>query len=55
MQLTVKDLEEFQQTHPDYQMELVDGKIIVMGPSDVCASEVGARLSTGSEFKFLLY
>ncbi len=44
MQLTVKDLEEFQQTHPDYQMELVDGKIIVMGPSDVYASEVGARL-----------
>ena len=44
MQLNVKDLEEFQQTHPDYQMELVDGKIIVMGPSDVYASEVGARL-----------
>lgn len=44
MSLTIKDLEKLQSTHPDYQMELVDGKIIVMGPSDVYASEVGARL-----------
>lgn len=44
MSLTIKDLEKLQSTHPDYQMELVDGKIIVMGPSDIYASEVGARL-----------
>lgn len=44
MQLTIKDLEELQQQHPDYQYELVDGKIVVMGPSDVYASEIGARL-----------
>lgn len=46
--LTVKDLEKLQaklrEEHLDYQMELVDGKIIVMEPSDVYASEVGARL-----------
>lgn len=46
--LTVKDLEKlntlFTEEHLDYQMELVDGKIIIMEPSDVYASEVGARL-----------
>lgn len=46
--LTVKDLEElqakFSEDHLDYEMELVDGKIIVMGPSDVYASEVGVQL-----------
>jgi Uma2 family endonuclease len=46
--LTVKDLEKLQaklsEAHLDYQMELVDGKIILMGPSDVYASEVGVRL-----------
>ncbi|MBD2179939.1 Uma2 family endonuclease [Aerosakkonema funiforme] len=48
MNLTVKDLErlqtELQEAHLDYQLELVDGRIIVMGPSDVTSSEVGARL-----------
>ena len=46
--LTVSDLEKLNSLlaseHLDYQMELVDGKIIVVGPSDVYASEVGARL-----------
>ena len=46
--LSVKDLEQLQsllsQEHLDYQIELVDGQIIVMGPSDVYASEVGVRL-----------
>ena len=46
--LSVKDLENLlsflSEEHLDYQMELVDGKIIVMEPSDVYASEVGARL-----------
>ena len=48
--LSGNDLEKLQsllsEEHLDYQMELVDGKIIVMGPSDVYASEVGARLIT---------
>lgn len=48
MSLTVKDLEKLNSLlssqHLDYQMELVDGKIIVMGPSDIYSSEVGARL-----------
>lgn len=47
--LTVKDLEKLHslifEEHLDYQMELVDGKIIVMGPSDIYSSEIGARLS----------
>src|SRR5512136_2780149 len=48
MNLTVKDLERLQsklaEEWPDYQLELVGGKIIVMGLDDVRASEVGARL-----------
>lgn len=31
--LTVKDLENLQSQHPDYQMELVGGEIIIMSPS----------------------
>ena len=45
MSLTVTDLEQlqkkFSEDHLDYQMELVDGKIIVMGPSDIVSSEIG--------------
>lgn len=48
MSLTVKDLTQLNsllcEEHLDYQMELIDGKIIVMGPSDVYASEVGVQL-----------
>lgn len=43
--LTVADLEQVQgilsEAHLDYQLELVDGKIIVMGPSDIVSSEIG--------------
>ncbi|MFB2920512.1 MULTISPECIES: Uma2 family endonuclease [Aerosakkonema] len=46
MALTVKHLEQLQiilkENHLDYQLELRDGKIIVMGPSDIVSSEVGA-------------
>jgi Uma2 family endonuclease len=31
--LTVKDLENLQAEHPDYQLELLGGEIIVMSPS----------------------
>jgi Uma2 family endonuclease len=43
--LTVADLERVQfilsEAQLDYQLELVDGKIIVMGPSDIVSSEIG--------------
>ena len=45
--LTVADLEQLQgilcEAHLDYQLELVDGKIIIMGPSDIVSSEIGAE------------
>lgn len=48
MTLTVKHLlqlqEKLQDYHIDFQMELEDGKIILMGPSDVYSSEISARL-----------
>ncbi len=47
--MSVKDLEQLQATlceaGLDYQLELEDGKILVMGPSDVDSSEIGVRLS----------
>lgn len=47
--MTVKDLENLQATlceaGQDYQLELENGKIIVMGPSDIVSSEIGALLS----------
>ncbi|GGA50211.1 hypothetical protein CYANOKiyG1_69600 [Okeania sp. KiyG1] len=47
--LTVKDLEILQdnlnQAGLDYQLELDEGKILVMGPSDIVSSEVGVRLT----------
>ncbi|HAG83125.1 MAG TPA: hypothetical protein DCL61_18665 [Cyanobacteria bacterium UBA12227] len=50
MNLTVKDLErlqtKLQEEHLDYQLELVDGNVIVMGPSDYVSEEIGARLIT---------
>ena len=43
--LTVADLEQLQgilcEAHLDYQLELVDGKIMIMGPSDIVSSEIG--------------
>jgi Uma2 family endonuclease len=46
--LTVAHLEQLQgilcEADLDYQLELVDGKIIIMGPSDIVSSEIGAEL-----------
>jgi Uma2 family endonuclease len=46
--MTVKDAEEVQsilkEAGHDYQIELEDGKIIVMGPSDIVSSEIGSLL-----------
>ncbi|NJK74276.1 MAG: Uma2 family endonuclease [Microcoleus sp. SU_5_6] len=48
--LTVADLEQVQsilsEAHLDHQLELVDGKIIITGPSDIVSSEIGAELGT---------
>lgn len=53
MSLTVKDLENLQSHYPDYRLELVDGKIIVMSPSgyesDEVAFRVGANLWNWTE------
>lgn len=48
MSLTVRDLENLQAQLPpeyeDYQLELHEGSIVVMGPSDIVSSEITARL-----------
>jgi Uma2 family endonuclease len=48
MPLTIQDVERLQaqlENEPnDYQIELRNGEIIVMGPSDIVASEVGVML-----------
>jgi Uma2 family endonuclease len=48
IRLTVADLERVQvilsEAHLDYQLELVDGKMIIMGGSDIVSSEIGAEL-----------
>jgi Uma2 family endonuclease len=45
--MTIKDLENVQKTlceaGHDYQIELENGKIIVMGPSDIVSSEIAAE------------
>lgn len=43
MSMTIADLEQLQAQHPDWQMELVDGSILVMGPSDYESEEIGAE------------
>ncbi len=46
MSLTIIDLEQLQTEHPEWQMELVEGKIIVSPLLDYESEEIGARLST---------
>jgi Uma2 family endonuclease len=47
--MTIKDLEQLQatlnQAGYDYQLELEDGKILVVGPSDIVSSEIGVLFS----------
>ena len=47
--MTLKDLEKvqktFQEAGQDYQVELEDGRISIVGPSDIVSSEIGIRLS----------
>lgn len=44
--MTIANLEQLQAEHPDWQMELLDGSILVMGPSDYESDEIGSRLLT---------
>ncbi|MBH8566240.1 Uma2 family endonuclease [Nostoc sp. CENA67] len=48
MSLTVQDVERLQQKledeQQDYQIELQNGNILLMGPSDIESSEIGAQL-----------
>ncbi|GBE93634.1 Uma2 family endonuclease [Nostoc cycadae] len=48
MNLTIQDVERLQQNlqeeQHDYQIELQEGNILVMGPSDIESSEIGAEL-----------
>jgi Uma2 family endonuclease len=42
---TIPDLEQLQAEHPEWQMELVDGNILVMGPSDYESEEIGIEFA----------
>ncbi|MDJ0517110.1 MAG: Uma2 family endonuclease [Trichodesmium sp. MO_231.B1] len=42
--LTIKDLEKLTTEHPDHQMELVGGEIIIMSPSGLESDEVAAMI-----------
>jgi Uma2 family endonuclease len=44
MPLTVSDLELLQSEHSDWRMELVDGEIIVMSPSELESDEVALEI-----------
>jgi Uma2 family endonuclease len=48
MTLTIEDVERLQQRlqedEQDFQIELQEGNILVMGPSDIESSEIGAQL-----------
>lgn len=41
---TITDLEQLQTEHPEWQMELVDGSILILSPSDYVSEEIGAEL-----------
>jgi Uma2 family endonuclease len=43
--MTRQDLEKLQAQNPDYRMELVDGKIIVMSPSGYESDEVATEVA----------
>ncbi len=42
---TIPDLEQLQAEHPEWQMELVDGNILIMGPSDYESEEIGIEFA----------
>ncbi len=42
---TIQDLETVQSDYPDYQIELVEGDIVIMGPSGLESEEVGTEIA----------
>src|SRR2546426_11144954 len=46
MSISWHEVEKLQALYPDYQIELREGKIIIMSPSDSVSGEIGARFST---------
>ena len=45
MSLTITDLEQVQSEHPDWQLELVNGKISAMEPGDYASDEIGTEFA----------
>src|SRR5712692_3279861 len=45
MSISLHDVEKLQALYPDYQIELRQGKLIIMSPSDSASGEIGARIS----------
>src|SRR2546427_1416432 len=45
MSISLDDIEKLQILYPDYQIELREGKIIIMSPSDSVSGEIGVRFS----------
>src|SRR5437588_5623378 len=43
MSMSLHDVEKAQALFPDNQIELREGKLIIMSPSDFASSEIGAR------------
>ncbi len=43
MSISLHDVEKLQALYPDYQIELREGKLIIMSPSDSVSGEIGVR------------
>jgi Uma2 family endonuclease len=41
--MSIHDVEKLQALYPDHQIELREGKISIMSPSDIASGEIGAR------------
>src|SRR5438874_4029022 len=46
MAISFQDVEKLQGLYPDYQIELREGKIIIMSPSDSVSGEIGMRFGS---------
>ena len=46
MSIDLHDVEKLQALYPDYQIELREGKLIIMSPSDSVSGEIGVRFTT---------
>jgi Uma2 family endonuclease len=46
MSMSLNDVEKIQALYPEHQIELREGKLIIMSPSDIVSSEIGVQFST---------